>query len=96
MATIVEKLHGKMIMMERDAQVPPAPVVPGIGIFSIPAGNMGGNIPITPVLTLTGYSKISETQLKLLIWDQLSSKDWEKTDAYHFKVTLSGLICIEQ
>lgn len=67
MATMVEKLHGKMIMTERDAQVPPAAVVPGIGIYSIPAGNMGGNIPITPDLTLTGYSKVRETQFKLLI-----------------------------
>lgn len=64
---MVEKLHGKMNMMERDAQVPPAAIVPGIGIFSIPAGNMAGNVPITPVLTLTGYSKVRETQFKLLI-----------------------------
>lgn len=67
MATMVEKLRGKMIMMERDAQVPPAAVAPGIGIFSITAVNMAVNIPITPVLTLTGYNEGRETQFKLLI-----------------------------
>lgn len=67
MATMVETLHGKMIMTERDVQVPPAAISPGIGIFSIPAGTMAGNIPITPVLTLTGYNKVRETQFKVLI-----------------------------
>lgn len=44
MATMVEKLHDKMIMTERDVQVHPAAISPDIGIFSIPDGNMAGNI----------------------------------------------------